>query len=121
MFTGYAVVRGAELAAIEAENFGIDHPNVGALWIETIGFPQAGRRHDPQRRRSRSRPAPAPLDLTLRSACALAAAVARKDEAGRRLGGAAAGGAGALRRRRRQPDAAFDKLYEALQETEPKI
>ena len=40
VFTGYAVARGAELAAIEAENFGIDHAKVGALWIETIGFPQ---------------------------------------------------------------------------------
>ena len=40
MFAGYASVRGAELAAIEAESFGIDHPTVGALWVETIGFPQ---------------------------------------------------------------------------------
>ena len=36
-----AVLRGAELAATESDNFGIDHPTVGALWIETIGFPQA--------------------------------------------------------------------------------
>ena len=41
MFTGFAVVRGAELAAIENDAFGIDHPAVGALWVETIGFPQA--------------------------------------------------------------------------------
>ena len=40
MFTGFAVVRGAELAGIEAGAFGIDHPTVGALWVETIGFPQ---------------------------------------------------------------------------------
>ncbi|MBV9890038.1 MAG: HDOD domain-containing protein, partial [Rhizobacter sp.] len=40
MFAGYASVRGAELAAIESESFGIDHPTVGALWVETIGFPQ---------------------------------------------------------------------------------
>ena len=40
MFTGYAVVRGAELAGIEMGAFGIDHPTVGALWVETIGFPQ---------------------------------------------------------------------------------
>ncbi|MEO7336422.1 MAG: HDOD domain-containing protein, partial [Caldimonas sp.] len=41
MFTGYAAVRGSELAAIESEAFGIDHANVGALWVETIGFPQS--------------------------------------------------------------------------------
>ena len=41
MFTGFAVVRGAELASIELGAFGIDHPAVGALWVETLGFPQA--------------------------------------------------------------------------------
>ena len=40
MFSGFAVVRGAELATIEADSFGIDHPAVGALWVETLGFPQ---------------------------------------------------------------------------------
>jgi hypothetical protein len=40
MFTGFAVVRGAELAEVEAGAFGIDHPTVGAIWVETIGFPQ---------------------------------------------------------------------------------
>ncbi|MEO5881263.1 MAG: HDOD domain-containing protein [Caldimonas sp.] len=120
VFTGYAVARGAELAAIEQENFGIDHANVGALWIETIGFPQAVA--DTIRNAAQPLAASAgPLDLTLRSACALAAAVARKDEAG--VAWAAlppavqaryAGADG-------QPDAAFDKLYEVLQETQPKI
>jgi HD-like signal output (HDOD) protein len=119
VFTGYAVARGAELAAIEQENFGIDHPSVGALWIETIGFPQ--RVADAIRHAVQPLSASAgPLDLTLRSACALAAAVARKDDAAtafaslppvvqERFGGAAG------------PDATFDKLYEALQETEPKL
>jgi HD-like signal output (HDOD) protein len=119
VFTGYAVVRGVELATIEQENFGIDHPNVGALWIETIGFPQPVA--DTIRNAAQPLAASAgPLDLTLRSACALAAAVARKDDATTAFAAlppvvqARYGGAGA-------PDAAFDKLYEALQETEPKI
>ena len=62
-----------------------------------------------------------PLDLSLRSACTLAEAVARKDDAAVAWAAlppavqARYGGAGG------QPDAAFDKLYEALQETEPKI
>ena len=118
VFTGYAVVRGAELAAIEAENFGIDHPNVGALWIETIGFPQPVA----DTIRNAAQPltgAANALDLTLRSACALAAAIARKDAAAAawaalpppvqaRYGGS-------------EPDAAFEKLYDALLETDPKI
>jgi HD-like signal output (HDOD) protein len=120
VFTGYAVARGAELATIEQENFGIDHPNVGALWIETIGFPQPVA----DTIRSAAQPLPAsagPLDLTLRSACTLAAAVARKDDAAAAFAAlppvvqARYGGAGGA------PDAAFDKLYEALLETEPKI
>ena len=120
VFTGYAVARGAELAAIEAENFGIDHAKVGALWIETIGFPQAVA--DTIRNVAEPLPAAAgPLDLSLRSACTLAEAVARKDEAAVAWAAlppavqARYGGVGG------QPDAAFDKLYEALQETEPKI
>ena len=118
VFSGYAVVRGAELAAIESENFGIDHPQVGALWIETIGFPQPVADTIRQAAQPLDQSA-GPLDLTLRSACALAAAVARKDEAASawatlppvvqgRYGGSA-------------PDAAFDKLYEALCETDPKL
>ena len=79
VFTGYAVARGAELAAIESENFGIDHAKVGALWVETIGFPQTVA--DTIRKVAEPLPASAgPLDLSLRSACALAEAVARKDE-----------------------------------------
>ena len=120
VFTGYAVARGAELAAIEAENFGIDHPNVGALWVETIGFPQPVA--DTIRNAAQPLSASAgALELTLRSACALAAAVARKDEAAAAFARlppvvqARYGGAGGA------PDAAFEKLYEALQETEPNI
>lgn len=118
MFAGFAVVRGAELAAIESEAFGIDHPTVGALWVESLGFPQSvadsiGKMSHPLADTH------GPLDLTLRSACALAAAVAQKDAAETALTAlpqsvrarfTAAGG---------EPDAAFGKLYDTLQETEP--
>ena len=118
VFTGYAAVRGAELAAIEAENFGIDHPAVGALWVETIGFPQPVADTIRNVAQPLSGAANA-LDLTLRSACALAAAVARKDEpvaawatlpppVQSRFGGS-------------EPDGAFEKMYEALRETDPKL
>jgi HD-like signal output (HDOD) protein len=118
VFGGFAVVRGSELAALEGDTFGIDHPTVGAIWVETIGFPQ------PVADTIRKSAQPVddvdgPLDLALRSACALAVAVAQKDavEAAHaalpakvraRFSGADGG-----------PDAAFAKLYEALQETEP--
>ena len=120
VFSGYAVVRGAELAAIEAENFGIDHPNVGALWIETIGFPQPVAdtiRHVAEP----LAPSAGPLDLTLRSACALAAAVARKDEPAAAWASLPAPVQARYSSGDGQPDAAFDKLYEALCETEPKL
>jgi HD-like signal output (HDOD) protein len=118
MFTGFAVARGAELAAIEAGAFGIDHPAVGALWVETIGFPQPVA---DTIRKSAQPPADSdgPLDLALRSACALALAVARKDAAETALAALPpsvlarySGADGAA-------DAAFTKLYDALQETEP--
>ena len=118
VFTGYAVVRGAELAAIEAENFGIDHPNVGALWVETIGFPQPVADTIRNAAQPLSGAANA-LDLTLRSACALASAVARKDDVAAAWAAlpdpvrAQFGGS--------EPDAAFEKLYDALRETDPKL
>jgi HD-like signal output (HDOD) protein len=118
MFTGYAVARGAELATIEAEAFGIDHPTVGAIWAEAIGFPQ----QVVDTIRNATQPATAadgPLDLALRSACALASSVAKKEEVGVALA--------ALPQQVRvrftgadgNADAAFSKLYDALQETEP--
>jgi hypothetical protein len=72
--------------------------------------------------RSVAEPLPAaakPLDLSLRSACALAEAVARKDEAA--AAWAALPPAVQARYGGGQPDSAFEKLYEALQETEPKM
>ena len=118
MFTGFAVLRGAELASVEADCFGIDHPAVGALWVETIGFPQPVA----DTIRKAAQPAAAsdsPLDLTLRGACVLATAVAQKD-----AGDVAWAALPAAVRARftggdGRADASFDKLYEALQETEP--
>ena len=118
MFTGFAPVRGAELVEIESQAFGIDHPTVGALWVETIGFPQPVA----DTIRKAAQPvgdADEPLDLALRSACLLTASVARQDVAElawaalppsvrARYGGAEG-----------KPDAAFAKLYATLQETEP--
>ena len=117
VFAGFAVLRGAELAATENNNFGIDHPAVGALWVETIGFPQPVA---DSIRKSAQPPADSdlPLDLALRGACVLAAAVAQKsavDAAWAALPASvqARFGGGA------EPDAAFTKLYDALQETQP--
>jgi HD-like signal output (HDOD) protein len=118
MFAGYASVRGAELAAIEAESFGTDHPTVGALWVETIGFPQPVA--DTIRKCAQPlAPSDAPLDLALRSACALAAAAVQQSDA------AAAHAAlpdvvrAKLAGPDGQPDASFVKLYDALLETQP--
>ena len=118
MFTGYAVVRGAELAAIETGSFGIDHPTVGALWVETIGFPQ------PVADAIRNSAQPltdtaVPIDLTLRSACSLAMAVAQKDAAEVALAAMPQSVRSRFTGADGKPDAAFSKLYDALQETEP--
>jgi len=118
MFTGFAVVRGAELAAVEAEAFGIDHAAVGALWVETIGFPQPVA--DTIRKCAKPLSSgDAPLDLALRSALAIAAAVVAQSDAEAALAtlpdivrAKLAGGDG-------KPDASFTKLYDALLETQP--
>jgi hypothetical protein len=116
VFGGFAVLRGAELAATENDSFGIDHPTVGALWTETIGFPQTVA----DAIRKAVLPAAdgdLPLDAALRGACVLATAAAQKsalDSAWAALPAAVQarfGGAG--------PDAAFVRLYEAVQEIEP--
>jgi HD-like signal output (HDOD) protein len=118
MFAGYASVRGAELAAIEAESFGIDHPTVGAIWVDTIGFPQPVA--DTIRKAAQPvAPTDAPLDLALRSALAVAAAVVQKSDPEAAVATLpevvrtkVAGADG-------KPDASFAKLYEALLETQP--
>ena len=120
VFTGFAPARGAELAAIEADNFGIDHPTVGALWVEAIGFPQAVV----ETIRNAAKPpavADRPLDLALRSACGLAAAVAGNEA----VDPALARLPPVVRARYSGADGvaniAFVKLYEALKDAEPAL
>jgi len=118
MFAGYASVRGAELAAIESESFGIDHPTVGALWVETIGFPQPVA--DTIRKCAQPlSPGDAPLDLSLRSALAIAAAVVAQSDAAAALAtlpdavrAKVAGADG-------KPDSGFVKVYDGLLEMQP--
>lgn len=120
MFTGFAVVRGAELAGIEMGAFGIDHPAVGALWVESLGFPQAVA--DAIRKAAQPPAAgDGPLDLVLRGASALASSVAGKDSAEAAFAALPAGARDRFIGADGQPDAAFAKLFEALQETEPAL
>jgi HD-like signal output (HDOD) protein len=117
MFTGFAVARGAELASIELGAFGIDHPAVGALWVETLGFPQSVA--DTIKKSAQEPDAgDSALDLALRSGCALAAAIAKKDSADVALEALPASVQARCKGADGQPDAAFAKLYEALQETQ---
>jgi HD-like signal output (HDOD) protein len=117
MFTGFAPVRGAELCEIELGAFGIDHPEVGALWVESIKFPQPVAEAIGKSARPPD-PSDGPLDVVLQGACALAAAALQELDVEAawaalpervRAPFGAAGGA---------PDAAFTKLYEGLLETE---
>jgi hypothetical protein len=120
MFTGFAVVRGAELAEIENGCFGIDHPTAGALWVDSIGFPQSVA----DAIRASAQPADEaqrPLDLTLRSACALAVAVAQGDEAEAALASLQPRVRAKFSGADGTPDKTFSKLYEALQETQPAL
>jgi HD-like signal output (HDOD) protein len=118
MFTGFEVVRGEGLATIETDAFGIDHPAVGALWAESLGFPQPVvnaiggtlQAHIDTHE---------PLDIVLRSACALARAVVQNDTADIALAALPpkvraqwAGPDG-------QPNAAFSKLCDELQKAQP--
>ncbi len=120
MFTGFARERGAALAVIEMEAFGIDHPAVGALWVESIKFPQAVA----ETIGKSTRPAQeivSPLELSLHGACALVAAV------GQQAGAAVAFAAlhPALRARfalaNGERDPVFSRLYDGLCEAEISI
>lgn len=118
MFAGFAVVRGAELAAIETDCFGIDHPTAGALWVETIGFPQSvadaiGKGPQPPTE------ADAPLLVALRSACSLAIAVAQKEPVEVALAVLPPSVRARFADDDGAPDRAFSKLYDALLEAEP--
>ncbi|MEP7299000.1 MAG: HDOD domain-containing protein [Burkholderiales bacterium] len=120
MFAGFEVVRGAELAAIELEAFGIDHPEVGALWVRSLGFPLTVADTIGHAARQPA-DTDGPLHLVLRSACVLAAAVARKDSAEVAL----ALMPPTVRERFTAPDGApvraFGELCESLQNTEPML
>ncbi len=118
MFAGFAVVRGTELAAIELDSFGIDHPTVGALWIETLGFPQPVA--DAIGKALKAEAATdQPLGLTLRAGAGLAMAAARKDPTELALAALGSKVQARFSGADGQPDAAFARLYDALQETEP--
>ncbi len=117
MFTGYAPVRGAELAAVETEAFGIEHPTVGALWIESIQFPKSvadavGKSLRPLHELV------APLDLALQGARTLAAAVAQQAGAEAALGALHPALRASCAGSNGQPDAAFVRLYDKLCEAE---
>lgn len=118
VFTGFATVRGAELAALENDNFGIDHASVGGLWVESIGFPLPVIATI---RKSAQPPADTdgPLDLTLRGAFALALAVA--DKAPAEAAFAALSAPVQSRFPAGAADPAFAKLFASLQETEPTL
>ena len=118
MFTGFAPVRGAVLAAIEMEAFGIDHPRVGAIWVESLGFPQAvadtiGKTTQPVAELH------GPLDLVVHSASALAAAVAQMDTAETALAALPLSVRDQFTDLNGKPDAAFSRLYDGLRQTEP--
>jgi len=117
MFSGFDVLRGPELAAVEQDSFGIDHPAVGALWVESLGFPQGVA--DTIKKSTQPHADDGPLDLALRSACVLAAAVAKKDSVETALAALPPRVVAKLAGADGKPDAAFTKLYEALLETEP--
>ena len=117
MFTGFAPVRGAELAAIELDAFGIDHPKVGAIWAESLGFPQAvsdtiGKAALPVAELHE------PLDLALHSACALALALANDAAIDAALTALPPSVRARCTDSSGQPDAAFSRLYDGLRETE---
>jgi HD-like signal output (HDOD) protein len=118
MFTGYAVVRGAKLAAIENEAFGIDHPTVGALWVESLGFPQ----HVIDTIRNSVRPpsdVDSSLDLALRSAARLVIASERKFAADIALAALQPSVRDHFTDASGKADAEFQGLYEALRHLEP--
>lgn len=120
IFTGFAPVRGAELAAIEIDSFGIDHAKVGAIWAESLGFPQAvsdtiGKAAQPVAELHE------PLDLALHSACALAVAVANHDATDSALAALPPSVCARFTDPSGQPTAAFSRMYDELCETEATI
>ena len=118
MFTGFAPVRGAELAAIEDEVFGIDHAKVGQIWVECLGFPKAvgaaiGNALQPVGTQLGA------LDMTLLSACSLTRAVLRDDSAELALAGLPKGLRAKFVDTEDQPNEAFSRLVEGLGQIQP--
>lgn len=116
MFTGYATVRGIELAAIELEAFGIEHPTVGALWCASIDIPQAvadaiGRTTRPAAEIQGA------LDMALHGACTLATAVAQQATAEDALAALHDGVRARFTASKGEPGPAFLRLYENLRES----
>lgn len=110
-----------EMAERERTAFGITHPVVGGLWADRLGFPaevgttvrlavDAGVAGD------------APLVLVLRSACELASAIARGDDAETALPHLPETVQSYYRSPNdAAPNAEFVKLYETLQHIEPAL
>ena len=118
MFAGFATLRGAELAAVELEAFGIDHPRVGAIWIESLGFPQSvadtiGKSAQPLSDMH------APLDAALYGACSLAAAIAQKATADMAFAALPPSVSARFTTADGKPETGFSKLYEGLEAMEP--
>ena len=117
MFNGFERVQGAELAAIEVEAFGIDHPQVGSLWVESIKFPQpvadtiAKSTRPPEEIQSA-------LELSLHGACTLASAAAQKASADAALAALHPGLRTHFVLPNGQADASFSKIYDSLCEAE---
>jgi len=120
MFAGFEVVRGAELAAIEAQAFGIDHPEVGQLWVRTLGFP-LGVADTIGKSALPPTDLDGPLTLTLRSACLLAAAIAQQAAPEAALASLPPSVGKRFTAASGKPDPAFTSLYETLKKTEPAL
>ena len=117
MFAGFEPLRGAELATIEMQAFGIDHASVGALWIESIQFPPPvadaiGKSLRP------ATDITSGLPLALHGACTLAAAVADKTSADEALAALHPSLRARFAQADGQPFPAFVKLFEKLCESE---
>lgn len=118
MFTGFAPVFCADLAAIELEAFGIDHATVSALWVESLGFPKSVSEAIGKTARPLPVP-PKPIDLALHAACSLAADVSQEFAAELALSKLPAQVKEKFMTPDGKPDKAFMKIYDELLEAEP--
>ena len=117
MFSGFEPLRGAELAAIEMQAFGIDHATVGALWIESIQFPQPVAEAIAKSLRP-AQDIQSGLALALHGACSLAAAVTQKASAETAMTTLHPNLRARFVQANGEPHRAFLKLYEKLCESE---